>query len=160
MNISGCSGKFSGSLVIKPGFLTVSDAILTLSFVQEFFLAVKYATIMPTQVLLIGDGRINKTVLEKAGSPWPAKERYDIDIDYMGLWNEMPWGLAPGVGGRFNGEFLGHRWSFSTFHHPCTVMFVDCMFRTTDLFHMLSYMCTILVVNVAIPSTEQIGKGL
>ena len=23
------------------------------------------------------------------------QERYDIDIDYMGLWNEMPWGLAP-----------------------------------------------------------------
>ena len=102
-------------MIINQGFLTVSDAILTLSFIQEFFLAVKYATIMPTQVLL-GDGRINKTVLEKAGSPWPAKERYDIDIDYMGLWNEMPWGLAPGVGGRFNGEFLGHRWSFSTIH--------------------------------------------
>ena len=34
-----------------------------------------------------------------AMDPLAAKERYDIDIDYMGLWNEMPWGLAPGVGG-------------------------------------------------------------
>ena len=27
-------------------------------------------------------------------SMWARKERYDIDIDYMGLWNEMPWGLS------------------------------------------------------------------
>ena len=27
-------------------------------------------------------------------SMWLCKERYDIDIDYMGLWNEMPWGLS------------------------------------------------------------------